>query len=253
MLGTFRLLIAALGVAWSATVLAQTPPLVLAASSLQESLTSAGDAWASLGHQKPIISFAASSALARQIESGAPADLFISADEEWMDAIAKSGLIRTGSRVSFLGNRLVLIAPAGSNGNLAIRPGMPLAQLLGKNRLAVADPDAVPAGRYAQQALTSLKVWSGLQSRLARAENVRAALAFVERGEAPYGVVYETDAKASRKVRIVGYFPARSHMPITYPIALLKTSTSSDAEAFRRFLISPRGKAIFRRFGFSAD
>lgn len=168
-----------------------------------------------------------------------------------MDVVAEKGLVRAGSRLSFLGNRLVLIAPAASRGTLELRPNLPLARLLGSRRLAVADPDAVPAGRYAKEALTKLRVWNSVEPKLARAENVRAALAFVERGEAPYGIVYATDAKASPKVRIVGYFPARSHKPITYPIAVLKTATSADAEGFRRFLISARGKAIFRRFGFS--
>lgn len=226
------------------------PPVVLAAASLQESLTRAGDAWAARGHQKPIISFAASSALARQIEAGVPADLFISADEEWMDALAKKGLIRPETRVSFLGNRLVFIAPSNTKGVIMIRPSFSLAARLGTNRLAVADPDAVPAGKYAKSALIKLGVWPDVEAKLARAENVRAALAFVERGETPYGIVYETDAKASKKVRIAGYFPADSYPRISYPIASLKTATSRDADSFRRFLISPAGRAIFRRFGF---
>jgi molybdate transport system substrate-binding protein len=233
---------------------AQAPngPLVLAAASLQESLTAAADAWTARKHARPVISFAASSALARQIESGAPADIFISADEEWMDSVQKKGLVRAGTRVSFLGNRLVLIAPAGSKGGMAIRRGFPLAAALGSSRLAVADPDSVPAGKYAKAALTSLGVWAAVEPKLARGENVRAALAFVERGEAPYGIVYETDAMASKKVRIVGRFPPKSHAPISYPVAVLTSSRSPDAEGFRRFLVSPAGKAIFRRYGFAA-
>jgi molybdate transport system substrate-binding protein len=227
------------------------PPLVLAAASLQESLTAAAGAWAARRHSNPILSFAASSALARQIEAGAPADLFISADEEWMDYVQDKGLVRPGTRVSFLGNRLVLIAPATSRGVLAIRPGFALAAALGSGRLALADPDAVPAGKYAKAALTSLGVWASLEPRLARAENVRAALAFVERGEAPYGIVYETDAKASKKVRVVARFPEASHPPISYPVAALTGGASRDAEAFRRFLVSPSGKAMFRRYGFT--
>ncbi len=226
------------------------PPIVLAAASLQESLTRAGEAWAARGHARPVISFAASSALARQIEAGAPADLFISADEKWMDAVANKGLIRSGTRVSFLGNRLVLIAPANSARAVAIRPGFALAGMIGEGRLAVADPDAVPAGKYAKAALTKLGVWPSLEGRLARAENVRAALAFVERRETPYGIVYETDARASKKVRIAGYFPLAVYPRISYPIALLKSASSGDAEGFRKFLISPAGKAIFRGFGF---
>lgn len=243
--------LAGLGMAVAASAEAPRPPLVLAAASLQESLTAAGAAWAARRHAKPILSFAGSSALARQIEAGAPADLFISADEQWMDEVQKKGLVKAGTRVSFLGNRLVLIAPARSRGAIAIRPGFPLARALGSGRLAVADPDAVPAGKYAKAALTSLGAWASVESKLARAENVRAALAFVERGEVPYGIVYETDARASTKVRIVGRFPAGSHPPISYPLARLASSASPEAEAFRRFLLSAPGRAIFRRFGFT--
>ena len=225
-------------------------PLVLAAASLQESLGAAADAWARRGHPRPVISFAASSALARQIESGAPADMFVSADEEWMDYLAARKLLRGGTRVPLLTNRLVLVAPAGSKLRLTIGRGFPLARVLGKGRLAMADPDAVPAGKYGRQALTRLGAWHSVKSRIARAENVRAALAFVARGEAPLGIVYATDARAEPGVRVVGTFPAASHAPITYPVALLARSTSRDAEAFRRYLVSPQGKAIFRRFGF---
>ncbi|HJT41200.1 MAG TPA: molybdate ABC transporter substrate-binding protein [Sphingobium sp.] len=225
-------------------------PLVLAAASLQESLTAAADAWAKQGHDRPVLSFAASSALARQIEAGAPADLFLSADEPWMDAVAAKGLLKRGTRVPFLTNRLVLVAAAGKGGGLAIRRGFPLVRALGGGRLAMADPDSVPAGKYGKAALQALDVWPSVAGRVAAAENVRAALALVERGQAPYGIVYETDARASRDVRIAGVFPAGSHPPITYPLALLSRSTHPEAEGFRRFLLSARGKAIFRRFGF---
>jgi len=225
-------------------------PLVLAAASLQESLMQVADLWAARRHVRPILSFGASSALARQVEAGAPADLFVSADEPWMDAIAEKGLIRPGTRVSFLTNRLVLIAPVGSKGSLTIGRGFPLARALGAGRLAMADPDAVPAGKYGKAALTSLGVWPSISSKIAIGENVRAAMALVERGQAPYGIVYETDARASRAVRIVGIFPGGSHPLITYPLALLKTSVAPDAEAFRRFLLSPPARAIFRRHGF---
>jgi len=224
--------------------------LVLAAASLQESLGAAADAWTRRGHPRPVISFAASSALARQIESGAPADMFVSADEVWMDYLAARKLLRGGTRVPLLTNHLVLVAPAGSKLRLTIGRGFPLARALGKGRLAMADPDAVPAGKYGRQALTRLGVWHSVKSRIARAENVRAALAFVARGEAPLGIVYATDARAEPGVRVVGTFPAASHAPITYPVALLARSTSRDAEVFRRYLVSPQGKAIFRRFGF---
>ena len=227
-------------------------PLVLAAASLQESLSAAANRWAAMGHPRPVLSFAASSALARQALAGAPADLFISADEEWMDALARQNLLRPGTRTSFLTNRLVLIAPTSSRLRLTIVPGFPLARALGRGRLAMADPVAVPAGRYGREALTRLGAWPGVANRLTNSENVRAALLLVVRGEAPLGVVYATDAAAAPGVRVVGLFPESSHAPITYPVALLARSTNRDAEPFRRFLISPEGKAIFRRFGFGA-
>jgi molybdate transport system substrate-binding protein len=225
-------------------------PVVLAAASLQESLTASADAWAAKGHERPVISFAASSALARQIEAGAPADLFISADEEWMNYLAKRGLIYPSSRVSFLTNRLVLVVPKDSRLRLAIRPGFPLARGLGDGRLAMADPDAVPAGRYGKAALTSMGIWPAVAAKLAPAENVRAALALVERGEAPAGIVYATDAAASRNVRVIGVFPASSHPAISYPLALLRSATSADAGPFRQFLLSRTAKVIFSRYGF---
>lgn len=234
-----------------APALAQTRgPLVLAAASLQESLNAVADGWARKGHPRPVLSFAGSSALARQIEAGAPADLFVSADEEWMDHVARKGLLRPRTRVSFLTNSLVLIAPADSRVRLTIAPRFPLARTLGSGRLAMADPEAVPAGKYGKQALTRLGIWPSVAGKIASAENVRAALAFVDRGEAPLGVVYATDARAARGVRVVATFPAGSHAPISYPLATLNATTNPQAEGFRRFLISAEGKAIFRRFGF---
>lgn len=227
-------------------------PVVLAAASLQESLTEAANAWAAKGHAKPVLSFAASSALARQVMAGAPADLFLSADEEWMDAVAKAGLLRAGTRTTLLGNRLVLIAPASSKVRLTPARGFALARALGSGRLALADPDAVPAGKYAKAALTHLGVWTSVAAKVAPAENVRAAMALVERGAAPLGIVYATDARASKAVRVVGVFPASSHPPIRYPVALLKASRSRDAAGFRAFLLSKQGRAIFVRHGFSA-
>ncbi len=226
-------------------------PLVLAAASLQESLTEAAAAWARRGHAPPRLSFAASSALARQVMAGAPADLFVSADAEWMDALAAKRLIVPETRVNLLANRLVLVAPAARPLALAIRPGFPLARALGNGRLAMADPDAVPAGRYGQAALTRLGVWPSVSGRVARAENVRAAMALVERGAAPLGIVYATDARASRGVKVAGVFPAASHPPIIYPLARLTRATSPDAEGFRAFLVSPAGRAIFVRHGFT--
>jgi molybdate transport system substrate-binding protein len=226
------------------------PPLVLAAASLQESLNAAADAWAAKHYERPVLSFASSSVLAKQVDAGAPADIFISADEPWMDDVAKHGLMKAGTRVSFLANKLVLVAPAASAKPVAIKPGFPLASLLGDGKLAMGEVNSVPAGKYGKEALTKLGVWDAVSSHVAGADNVRSALALVERGEAPYGIVYATDAYASKGVKIVGVFPENSHAPITYPIAVLTASTSADAEGFRRFLISGSGKAIFKRFGF---
>ena len=225
-------------------------PVVLAAASLQEALTDAANAWAAKGHPKPLLSFAASSALARQVIAGAPADLFVSADEAWMDALAKAGQLRAGTRTILLGNRLVLIAPVSSRLRLAPARGFPLAKALGAGRLALADPAAVPAGKYAKTALIRLGVWHSVATKVAPAENVRAALALVERGAAPLGIVYATDARASKAVRIVGIFPAASHPPIRYPVALLKASRHRNAAGFRAFLLSKQGRAIFARHGF---
>lgn len=226
-------------------------PVVFAAASLQESLSEAANAWAAKGHAKPVLSFAASSALARQVITGAPADLFLSADEPWMDAVAKAGLLRAGPRATLLGNRLVLIAPVASKARLTPARGFPLAKALGAGRLALADPDTVPAGKYAKAALIRLGVWPSVAGKLAPAENVRAALALVERGAAPLGIVYATDARASKAVRVVGALPASSHPPIRYPVALLKASRHKDAAGFRTFLFSKQGRAIFARHGFS--
>lgn len=248
----FKLALVALLVL-TGTAASSKPPLVFAAASLQESLNAAARTWARQGHEPPVLSFAASSALARQIEAGAPADLFLSADEQWVDYVAARGFVRPGSRATLLSNRLVLIAPAQRRVAIRIARGAPLAQALGNGRLAIADPAAVPAGRYARAALQNLGLWPSIEHRLIPADNVRSALAFVERGEAPLGVVYATDALASRKVRVVGIFPATSHPRIRYPVALLKGGTSADAEPFRRFLLSPAGRAIFARFGFIAN
>lgn len=225
-------------------------PLVLAAASLQESLTDAANAWAAQGHAKPVLSFAASSALAKQIDAGAPADLFISADEQWMDYVAAKKLIKPETRVSFLGNSLVLVSPGAKPLKIRIAPGFALARALGDSKLAMADPDAVPAGKYGKAALTKLGVWADLEPKVVRGENVRAALAFVARGEAAAGIVYATDAKAEKAVVITGTFPADSHPPITYPVGVLAGASHPDAEAFRVFLVSKSGKAIFARYGF---
>lgn len=225
-------------------------PLVLAASSLQEALEAAADAWQADGHPRPILSFAATSALARQIESGAPGDLFVSADEEWMDQMEAAGRLVPGTRQYLAGNRLVLIAPAGTSFDLPIAKGFPLAGTLSSGRLAMADPDSVPAGKYGKEALQYLGVWDSVATRIAVGENVRVALNLVSLEEAPLGIVYATDAAADRKVQVVGTFPAESHAPIRYPIVRLVTSSHADAAAFEAFLLSDQARAIFRRFGF---
>ncbi len=225
-------------------------PLVLAAASLQESLNAAADAWARHHHARPVLAFAASSTLARQIAAGGAADLFASADQEWMDSLAQTGRIVPGTRAGWLAGALVIIAPAGSRLRLRPVPGFPLVAALHGGRLAMADPDSVPAGRYGREALQHMRVWDALSGQIARAENVRAALALVARGAAPLGVVYATDALAEPKVRMIGVFPAGSHTPIIYALARTTASTHPDAEAFRRFLLSDEAAAIFRRYGF---
>lgn len=229
---------------------AQAPrgPLVLAAASLQGALDAAADAWARRGHPRPVLSYAASSALARQVLAGAQADLFASADEEWMDVLAKAGRIVPGTRADIAGNRLVAVAAAGTRGRLTVRT---LGRVLAQGPVAMADPSGVPAGRYGHAALTRLGAWAQVAPHVVRAENVRAALALVERGAAPYGIVYATDAQASSRVRIAGVFPASSHPPIRYPVARLK-GAGTQAEGFRRFLLSREGLTILTSYGFTA-
>jgi molybdate transport system substrate-binding protein len=217
-------------------------PVVLAASSLQESLEEVGRAWAAEGHAAPVLSFAASSALARQVEQGAPADLFVSADEEWMDKLEGQDLLRAGTRGDVLTNRLVLVTRKGG----AVRS---LADL-GDGKLALADPGAVPAGKYAKALLESLGQWQAVEAKVVPAENVRAALALVERGEAALGIVYTTDALASDGVEVLETFPEASHPPIRYPAAVLASSAHADAAAFLAFLSSDKARLIFTRHGF---
>lgn len=227
-------------------------PLVLAAASMQEAMTAAAEAWARQGHARPVLSFAGSSALARQIRAGAPADLFLSADDDWMRDVEQAGFVVRGTRTNMVGNRLVLVTPNRKPVRLRIGRTMPIARALGNGRLAMADPDSVPAGKYGKAALTSLGVWPSVAGRIARGDNVRAALALVQRGEVPLGIVYATDARVASGVAIVGAFPTRSHPPIQYPIARLTSSRHREAEAFRRFLLSSTGRAIFTRYGFTA-
>lgn len=233
------------------------PLLVFAAASLKDALDGANAQWQAQGHAAVSVSYAATSALAKQIENGAPADLFWSADRDWMDALVAKGLVRDETRASWLGNALVLVAPSSSGTTLAIAPGFALAAALGADgRLAIAEPSSVPAGKYGRAALESLGVWSSVEARLAPVENVRAALLLVSRGEAPLGIVYASDATVDRGVRVVGTFPASSHPRIEYPVAILRASTHPDAAAFLAFVRTPAVRATFRRAGFvvpSAD
>lgn len=225
-------------------------PVVLAAASMHDAIGDAADAWQARGHARPILSFAASSALARQIEAGAPADIFISADEAWMDRIEDAGLLASGTCAVMATNRLVMIAPAGKGIALTPMAGFPLAERLGDGRLAVAETASVPAGRYAKAALVKLGVWDAVKDRIAPAENVRAALQMVARGTAPLGITYATDALSEPAVKVVGEFPAGSHAPIRYPVAQIASGTHQDAHGFLQFLLSDQGAAILARHGF---
>lgn len=223
---------------------------VFAAASLTDVLQQIGAEYTRMRSVPVRYSFAASSALAKQIESGAAIDVFMSADQQWMNYLQARNRIDVASRRDIVANRLALVAPVDSTISLKIGPGMALRAALGpQGRLATGDPDAVPVGRYAKAALLSLGVWSEVESRLVRAENVRAALAYVARGEVPLGIVYLTDARIEPKVRLVGLFPESSHESITYPVAAT-TSASSRARDFIAFLDSPTARTIFEKAGF---
>jgi molybdate transport system substrate-binding protein len=253
----FSLALAACGGQKEAAAPATPPPApeaavrVFAASSLTDVLKTIGDAYAAKGHPAPVLNFAASSDLARQIEQGAEADMFFSADEQWMDYLAGKNLIDPATRASLLTNRLVLVAPADKPITIEIKDGMNLKAALKGGKLVIANPDSVPAGKYAKEALEHFKAWTGVDKDTARAENVRAALRFVETGEAAAGIVYATDAKASGdKVVTVGEFPADSHTPITYPAAILAGKSEGPAKGFKEFLSSPEARAAFEAAGF---
>ncbi|WP_370154467.1 molybdate ABC transporter substrate-binding protein [Ferrovibrio sp.] len=223
--------------------------LVFAAASLKTALAEIDAGWRPSGIRT---SFAGSAALARQIEAGAPADVFISADLAWMDYLQKKDLVRASTRSSLLGNRIVLVVPAASAASVRISPALDLAGLLGaEGRLAMADTSAVPAGKYGRAALQTLGLWDGVAGRIAQAENVRAALALVARGEAPLGIVYATDAAAEPKVRVADAFPAGSHPPVIYPAAVLAASRNPAAPAYLAYLRSPAARAVFERQGFT--
>jgi len=225
--------------------------LVFAAASLKTALDAIAGEWRAGTGGRATISYAASSTLAKQIENGAPADLFISADRDWMDYLQQKKLIDPETRIDLVGNSLVLIAPAGSTAQVMIAPGFPLAAMIGDGHLAMADPDAVPAGRYGSAALRVLGVWPQVAGHIAAAENVRAALLLVARGEAPLGIVYRTDAAAEPAVRIVGTFPPDSHPPIVYPMALT-IAPRPEAPALAAYLRGPAARKLFEAQGFTA-
>lgn len=224
---------------------------VFAAASTTNALTEIGQLFERQGQGRMLASFASSSTLAKQIENGAPAEIFLSANEKWMDYLERNNLVQPGSRVDYLGNRLVLVAPADSRLQAEIKPGFPLLEWLGQGRLSVGDPDHVPAGIYAKAALTKLGVWEPVEPRLARAADVRGALALVERGEAPLGIVYATDAAIAPQLQVAGVFPEDSHPAIVYPLALVGEKAGPTARAFYVFLRGPEAKAIFTRYGFA--
>lgn len=225
--------------------------VVFAAASLKNALDEASAAYEKEAGVKALISYAASSTLAKQVESGAPADIFISADLDWMDYLQKRNLIKPESRLTLLGNKLVLIAPANSAGRIDIAPGFALADVLGNERLAMADPSAVPAGKYGKAALEKLGVWAAVSIKVAPAEDVRSALLVVSRGETPLGIVYASDAAADKGVRVVAVFPEDSHPPIVYPAALLASSDNPASTAFLDYLRSDKARSFFERQGFT--
>ena len=225
--------------------------VVFAAASLKNALDAINEQWQKDTGKKAVISYAASSALAKQIEQGAPAQMFISADLDWMDYAAQKNLIKPETRSNLLGNRIVLIAPKDKTQSVDIKPGFDLLKILGNGRLSMANVDSVPAGKYGKAALEKLGVWSNVSDKIAQAENVRAALLLVSRGETLAGIVYQTDAAADANVKIIGTFPADTHPPIIYPVALTAGATSPDAEAFLAYIKSAKAKPLFEAQGFN--
>jgi molybdate transport system substrate-binding protein len=227
---------------------------VFAAASLTDAMKDVSALWVKAGHPALTMSFGASSTLARQIEQGAPANLFASADEKWMDYIAQKNLIVASTRQDLLGNDLVLVVPANKPLHVTIGSNFNLAGLLGSTgRLAVGDPAHVPVGIYAEQVLKKLGLWDSIEPRLARAADVRSGLLLVERGEAPAGIVYGTDAAVSKGVMVAGTFPASSHDPITYPFAVTKTGDTPEARALLKFMAGPQARAAFVQRGFKVE
>ena len=241
----------AFALALAATVAGAQDVIGFAAASLTNAFEEIAKAHRAKGGGPVKFSFAASSTLAKQIESGASADIFASADEQWMDYLAERKLIEAATRSSRLGNALVLVTPATDKRPVYIKPRFDLAGMIGSGKLATGDPAHVPVGRYAQQALTKLGVWDAVAPKIARTDNVRAALLLVERGEAPFGIVYATDAAASGKVNIAGTFPADSYPPVSYPFAILAKRDRPEVRRFFDFLHGPEAQAVYRKAGFS--
>jgi molybdate transport system substrate-binding protein len=225
--------------------------MVFAAASVKESLDENARKFESDTGHRVVVSYGPSNGLAKQIENGAPADLFISADLDWMDYLDTRRLLMPNTRRNLLGNELVLIAPAASPATLKIGRNFDLAGALGKERVAMANPDSVPAGKYGKSALEALGVWSSVENRVARGDSVRSALTLVSRGEAPFGIVYRTDALADRGVRVVDAFPSDTHAPIVYPVAIVAGAKSPAAMALLGFLGSANAQAVWRKHGFS--
>lgn len=252
-----KLAIASFAAAWlgvtsfAGTVSAADNVTVFAAASMKNALDAANAEWQKETSKETTVSYAASSALAKQIEAGAPANIFISADLDWMNYLAEKKLIREETRANLLGNRIVLVAPKGKAELVEIKEGFDLSGLIGDGKLAMGEVNSVPAGKYGKAALEKLGVWSTLESKVAGAESVRAALALVSREEAPYGIVYQTDAVADPGVTIVGTFPEDTHPPIIYPIALLAESQNADAAAYLDFLKSSKAVPLFEAQGFT--
>ena len=253
MLARFRNLTTAFVLAASllgATAAWAADPVVFAAASTKDAITDIANDFAAAGKGKVVTSFGSSGDLAKQIENGAPASIFISADTKWADYLDKKNLLVLGTRSDLLGNHLVLVAPLDSTMNIDLKPGAPLAAALGDGKLALADPESVPAGRYGKASLTKLGIWKDVESKVVGAKDVRATLALVELGEAPAGIVYATDAALSKKVRVVGVFPDDTHPPIVYPVALVTGHDTPEAKAFFAYMKGPEAAAVFKKYGF---
>jgi len=248
----FTIALPQLTVAQQATAPASgSGPVIFAAASMKTALDAIAAAWEAKTGKKVAISYASSGVLAKQVEQGAPADIFISADTKWMDYLDKAKLLKSGTRRNLLGNELVLVEPANDNVALKIKPGFDLAKETGDSKIAVCTINSCPGGIYAKQAFEKLNVWKEVEPKLAQADNIRTALALVARGEAKFGVVYSTDAKAEPKVKVVDVFPSSSHEPIIYPVAVISSSKNADAAAFLAFMTSQAATKILVDQGFT--